>query len=1007
VNRPKREIIISTRDGKVLARIIVEPGEYVIGRDPSCNIVVDMDLVSRRHAMLIVNYHEVIIEDLGSSNGTYVNGKKIAGAMHLWPNQKIRIAASTIEVRRIKSARENTSPWIEDLHRHLQPETLKDKKYDIAGVSGQGGMGLILDATEATIQRKVAMKVMRQEGSHENLGRFIEEARITGMLEHPNIVPVHELGVDENDQVFYTMKFVKGMTLREVLEQLRLRNPDIVALYPLRRLLLIFLRVCDAVAFAHSKGVIHRDLKPENIMLGDFGEVLVMDWGLAKQLGKKEITKSGTARLSPAEKKTTDARTLAGTIVGTPHFMSPEQAHAETEKIDARSDIYALGGILFNILTLRPPRIGDTSEETLENARSGSIPTPVSFNLPKVRQEHGIPDLPHCPGQHIPDSLSAVVMKALEPERANRYQTATELKNDVDAWLSGFATSAEHAGVFKQMALLINRHMALVSSILASVIIIVVLSAVFVANIIRERNFAQTALRQLDGTAPTFYEQALSLVDDQKFDEALEKITFACSLAPRNAAYYVIKGNILQSLLRLDDAMAAYFQALALDPALKEAQQSLNLCKKILSENPDVKNIKPASLFELQQLMRDQDRIAESLAIVTPLGKNKKVLYKTWFDILHKAFPKVRPVEILSMLQLGDDGLFELDGDQLRFNDLQILKGMPLKKLRISGKITDLRPLQDMPLTSLVLDYTQVTDLSPLKGMHLTELSLSGAPVSDLSPLQGMALVSLNLERTQASDLSPLKGMPLALLNLAFTQVDDIKPLRWMPLKDLSLWRARVTDLSPLAGMPLNKLMICGSRIQGLEPLRGMPLNSLVVEDCNISDIEPLRGLPLEDLSLSRTRVVDLGPLRDMRLRTLRIEATPVKDITFLRRQPLISLGLADCTSLENLRTIAELKQLRRLTFPTATTDIEFLKHLPNIERISDHALTAVSYRTWDELPTAADFWKKYEPPAQTSAPPKPEPPKIEPPKAGPPKPEPSKPGTPKTEPPKVNAPKN
>lgn len=997
----------------MLARILVEPGEYVIGRDPSCNFVVDMDLVSRRHAMLIVNYHEVIIEDLGSSNGTYVNGKKIAGAVHLWPNQKIRIAASTIEVRRIKSAKENESPWVEDLHRYLEPETLKNKKYDIAGVSGQGGMGLILDATEATIQRKVAMKVMRQEGSHENLGRFIEEARITGMLEHPNIVPVHELGVDENDQVFYTMKFVKGMTLREVLEQLRQKNPDIIALYPLRRLLLIFLRVCDAVAFAHSKGVIHRDLKPENIMLGDFGEVLVMDWGLAKQLGKKEITKSGTIRLTPSEKSNKGAHTLAGIIVGTPHFMAPEQAHAETDKIDARSDIYALGGILFNILTLRPPRVGDTSEEMLEHARTGTIPTPVSFNLPKVREEHGIPDLLHCPGQHIPDSLSAVVMKALESERADRYQTATELKNDVDAWMSGFATVAEHAGIFKQMTLLVNRHKAVASSILASVVIILILSTVFVANIIHEKNFAQATLRRLDGTAPTFYDQALSLIDDQKFDEALEKITFACSLAPGNASYCLLKGNILQSLLRLDEAIAAYSQAITLDPGLKEAQQSLQVCKNIIAENPDLKNIKPASLFELQQLMRDQDRIAESLAIVTPLGKNKQVLYKSWFDILHKAFPKVRPAELLTMLHLGDDGMFDLDASQLKFTDLQILKGMPLRKLQISGKISDLRPLQDMPLTSLVLDYTQVSDLSPLTGKQLTDLSLSGAPVSDLTPLNGMPLTSLNLERTKVSDLTPLKGMPLTTLNLAFTEVDDIRPLKWMPLKDLSLWRARVTDLSPLAGMPLNKLMVCGSRIQGLEPLRGMPLNSLVVEDCNISDIEPLRGLPLEDLSLSRTRVVDLGPLRDMRLRTLRIEATPVKDITFLRRQPLISLGLAECNSLETLRIIAELKQLRRLTFPSSTTDINFLKHLPNIERISDHPLTSASYKTWDELPTAADFWKKYEPqapvqqPPPKPAPPKTEPQKPEPPKAAPPKPEPPKPSPPKAEPPKIDVPKN
>ncbi len=959
MHRPKREITI-TKESAVLARIVVEPGEYVIGREPSCNIVVDLDLVSRRHANLIVNYHEVIIEDLGSVNGTYVNGKRIVGAVRLWPNQKIRIAGSTIEVRRVRSSAVIGTPWIEDLHRFLPPAVLRDRKYDISGISAQGGMGLILDATEAPIRRKVAMKVMKQEGSHENLGRFIEEAQITGSLEHPNIIPVHELGVDENDQVFYTMKFVQGVTLREVLDKLHLRDADTVARFPLRRLLNIFLRACDAVAFAHSKGVIHRDLKPENIMLGDFGEVLVMDWGLAKWLGKKEeLTRTGTSKISVGAGTPTDGRTLAGTIIGTPHFMSPEQANSELDKVDTRSDIYALGGILFNILTLRTPVTGSSSEEMLENARTGAIPSASSFNIPHIRKSHGVLALPHCPGQRVPDSLSAVAMKALAKKQEDRYQSATELKNEVDAWLGGFATSAERAGMLKHLILLLMRHKTLTLSILGSVLVMVLISAAFLNRIIHERNFAQAALKQLDGTAPTFYDQALSLVDDQKFDEALEKINFACSLAPYNASYYVAKGNILQSMLRLDEAVAAYGQALALDPNLKEAQHSLNLSKKIAAENPDLRNIKPAALFDLQRMMRDQGRVSESLSIMTPLGKNKATLYAAWSGILKKAFPKLRPAELKAILHIDDDGLFELDAGDLKLNDLAILKGMPLKQLRISGKISDLRPLQDMPLTSLVLDYTKVSDLSPLKGMKLTELSLSGAPVSDLSPLEGMRLVSLNLERTQVIDLKPLRGMPLTTLNLAFTEVNDIVPLRWMHLKELSLWRTHVTDLSALGGMPLQKLTICGSRIQGLEPLRGMPLNSLVVEDCNIGDLEPLRGLPIEELSISRTRVVDLGPLREMRLRVLRLEGTPVKDISFLRRLPLISLGLADCNNLENLRDIAELKQLRRLTFPANTKDVEFLRHLPNIERISDHALTPASYKTWEEVPLVTDFWKK------------------------------------------------
>ncbi len=131
------------------------------------------------------------------------------------------------------------------------------------------------------------MKVMLDSADEADVLRFIAEAQITGQLEHPNIVPVHELGVDENEQPFYTMKFVRGITLRKVLELLATGTAGPVKKYPLPALLTIFQKVCDALAFAHSKGVIHRDLKPENIMLDDFGEVLVMDWGLAKISGRK------------------------------------------------------------------------------------------------------------------------------------------------------------------------------------------------------------------------------------------------------------------------------------------------------------------------------------------------------------------------------------------------------------------------------------------------------------------------------------------------------------------------------------------------------------------------------------------------------------------------------------------------------------------------------------------------------------------------------------------------
>ena len=302
---PQTEILI-TVEGIERGRHFVAPGDYVIGRDADCAICVDADLVSREHAKLILNFDNTLIEDLGSSNGTFVNDAPVTELTRLWPSQKIRIGA----------------------------------------VVARGGMGAILDAREAAIKRKVAMKVMLDTDDAGDIARFVAEAQVTGQLEHPNVVPVHELSVDENGQPFYTMKMVRGVTLKKVLDLMAAGTEATIAKYPLAALLTVFEKVCDALAFAHSRGVIHRDLKPENIMIGDFGEVLVMDWGLAKRMKDEggtmkdgasgngnpaRVAQGGHAPSSIHLAPSPVGATLQGTSMGTPQFMSPEQARGEIE----------------------------------------------------------------------------------------------------------------------------------------------------------------------------------------------------------------------------------------------------------------------------------------------------------------------------------------------------------------------------------------------------------------------------------------------------------------------------------------------------------------------------------------------------------------------------------------------------------------------------------------------------------------------------------------------------
>ncbi|MDP6503107.1 MAG: serine/threonine-protein kinase, partial [Planctomycetota bacterium] len=216
----------------------------------------------------------------------------------------------------------------------------------------RGGIGTIHQVTDGNIGRDVAMKVLRGENgpAGQKVIRFIEEAQVTGQLDHPNIVPVHEIGINAEGQPFFTMKLVQGRSLQEILDGIRLGTVDLISKYSLTELLNVFLKVCDAVAFAHARGVIHRDLKPANIMVGAFGEVLVMDWGLAKVLGQsdkeEETGRQGDGEANAVHSLRSDqalGETGEGKIQGTLAYMPPEQAEGRREAMGPHSDVYSLG----------------------------------------------------------------------------------------------------------------------------------------------------------------------------------------------------------------------------------------------------------------------------------------------------------------------------------------------------------------------------------------------------------------------------------------------------------------------------------------------------------------------------------------------------------------------------------------------------------------------------------------------------------------------------------------
>lgn len=306
--------------------------------------------------------------------------------------------------------------WISDaalghLRTVIDRPELPGERYEIIEPLGRGGMGVVYRVRDRVLDRDAALKVLDLPGDRPDLARrLLHEARILARLEHPGIVPVHDAGTLADGRPFYVMKLVRGQRLDAYAEQ----PPSLAAR------LRVFERLCDTVAFAHAHGVIHRDLKPENVMVGPFGEVLVLDWGVAKALRDGNGNGPAPARAASTRQPSTGA----GTVIGTPGYMAPEQAHGEVDRVDRRADVYALGAILQFLV----PRQDDRS---------------------------------------IPRPLRAICGKAMRPDPEDRYPDVVALGRDIGAFLEGAAVAALPEGLVGRAVRFARRHRTALLLILA------------------------------------------------------------------------------------------------------------------------------------------------------------------------------------------------------------------------------------------------------------------------------------------------------------------------------------------------------------------------------------------------------------------------------------------------------------------------------------------------------------------------------------------------------------
>ncbi|NQZ58064.1 MAG: serine/threonine protein kinase [Lentisphaeraceae bacterium] len=564
---------------------------------------------------------------------------------------------------------------------------------------GSGAIKNIHRVLDLTSGRPVAMAVPNDGLSKKQIQHFLEEARLTASLEHPNIIQVYDLGFNQHGLPYFTMKLCSSQKLSDLL------NETDTSLF---QLLDIFLKICDALSYAHNAGALHRDLKPENILLGSFGEVLVCDWGSAQILSDSNLEHE-VGQLS---------RSLTR---GTPGFMSPEQSNGETASIV--QDIYSLGALLYNILYRKTP--------TQQN-----------------------PTKPAVIDSSVPAGLEAICLKAMAADKNQRYQNVEELIKDIKAWMSGFAPQAEGASFHKQLKLLIIRHKTLSLSIAASLLIISLMSFFYIKSLKskemqtrKEKNRAENALKLYDMEkenrqriatmgADYFIKEARNMMNAMANDHAIElldslsesDITVEQELKIKTIhgriAFYRQKFNKAKVLLEdSDDEEIKSLHKLAIEFAGKKAS--------------DEKMLGPHDMVELL------DRL---------LSIRKQLAYCIFRDQVLRIEDYHAQVHLIrKMILINNPWLAQIN---IKLTETE---GKYHLDLSNNPEMSNIQPIRQMPLNSLNLSNCAIrgNSLYILSTVPLTELNLSGNNIKNYGFLQyTKQLKRLTLTRNEARSAS-------------------------------------------------------------------------------------------------------------------------------------------------------------------------------------------------------------------------------------------------------------
>lgn len=603
-------------------------------------------------------------------------------------------------------------------------------RYTQKTLIGGGAQKQVFQVFDSNCSREVAMAVLRGDSEEEN-AQFLREARITALLQHPNIMPIYETGKDEKEQPYFTMKLGRGETLQMLLSSItKMSQQD---------LLNLFLKVCEAVTYAHSKGILHRDLKPENIYIGQFGEVLLCDWGLASIVYED----CDERILDDQELKDLNLKvSLKGIIKGTPGFIAPEIL--KKADYSFQSDIYALGAVLCSLLTGKEPE-----------------------------QDSEIVKLLNGTEQKISDSLKAICLKALNANKRERYQSVENLVMDIRTYLNGFAPKAEEASTLTQLKLLYKRNQTLCNVSLAFVTAITMIVSLFVGSLKVKEQKAVALLNQLQDSnekrekmeadlTPVYLAKSKNAFLTGKPQAALAIAEVTYNFDRSNKAARDIYGKSLMSVQKFSEATEI----------LKDVNNEMYEIALKCDE------IKKSDLSKLEQI------IACLKAVGTPPENDKAYVYR---NILYEEFSLQDPEDKLQLLRavlMMRNELEEMNAtlefkndsyviDLSNNPDLKLLNVLPkfgpavVKRFDISDTaVKSLYEMHNLNIINLIVRNTG--KLSLKKFSHFYESLDAEGSKNDFSPfLENKPVQYLNIHKTPFGNyeiLTSLKNLKVLVV---------------------------------------------------------------------------------------------------------------------------------------------------------------------------------------------------------------------------------------------------